>query len=352
MAPGGYRSLGVLYSINLTGFTLTAAGHPALRLTDCPVVCVNLAAEINGLLLKHINKIEILTQTSARVQPFDRIEQGLTYATNKALSDQHVGSSEHAAAFPILNVGNDIISVSADIISKKVNDVVATSILKTNPVRVVPNSPSALYDAISENTKMISLNKFIEAMLLQNLGNIASNKNLNGIVRRAETFHSKKPGEQLEIGFGLLKQRSCVDPPASARLNLTSVAYDYPQNSINLELHQRTEVMLAIFRSRRPNLRDPVNQTEGYACFSTKETLEAFYVQGVKCWLIFPRHQNVQFYRCRRTRCGQGVAQVCSSFDEITPLWAWCNTTFEGHKIIKFQLPLPVSCVCQPVTPC
>ncbi|GFN81511.1 hypothetical protein PoB_000801700 [Plakobranchus ocellatus] len=126
------------------------------------------------------------------------------------------------------------------------------------------------------------------------------------------------------------------------------------RNAINLELRQRPDVMLEIFKSRRASLREPAVSALSFGlntgCFSTKETLESFEIQGNKCWVVFSRHQNVQFYRCRSSACGGGGAYRCSGADVLTPLWAWCDASFRDYRITKLELPLPANCNCVPVT--
>ena len=167
--------------------------------------------------------------------------QGLSYAADRAnavslkdkadraVSNKLDGVDGDAATSALVTFGNHLISSSTDIVTRKVNAVVARTSLEANVKKLKPMNFTSVDDRVRLRTGSIISKQLIDPMLDQRVNAVGNHAHSDSVMRRAESFLTRKPGAQFGNEFGTSEQKPCVDPPASRRLNLTSVAYDYPQ---------------------------------------------------------------------------------------------------------------------------
>ena len=138
------------------------------------------------------------------------------------------GFDGDAATSALLAAGNGIISTSADVVTSKVNAVVAATLLGASSRRVSPISPSTLEKILREKMDSVTRDRLSGVLPGESLATVSDDR-LGGLTHRAQYFLSRKPGGRFDSGFRSEEHGPCVNQSASGRLNLTSVAYDYPR---------------------------------------------------------------------------------------------------------------------------
>ncbi|GFN81512.1 hypothetical protein PoB_000801800 [Plakobranchus ocellatus] len=167
-------------------------------------------------LLDNINQ-QVIHSANAANGVLRTVENGI-------LSDKLSGLAKKNELSTLQNLDGKIIVPRED----QIDGILRQNFQKTIPQRLGLITSTIIGEVISQKTDTVALNSFSNR-IPQSVDDVLPEASLTNISRRADSFLSRRPGGTFDGGFKPATGTICRKPPLSQRLNLTSVAYDYPQ---------------------------------------------------------------------------------------------------------------------------